>query len=197
MPCYGTLMVGQARAGPLDRQSTTCFGHRLRCRQSAPIQEVVRTLAKLRRTELGHLLFTPLRWRTQKGQPRMQRALRLLEALEPLGILRLAPKRGGERPRQQPLVPAPLPALAEPFRALLPLQLCCLTDAQEVALGNAFLERYHPLGYRRPSGPPGRCFLRDRQGRIALPGGWHREEPPSDHPSVLTAPPPTLNPGFP
>ncbi len=118
-------------------------------------------MAKLRRTELGHILFTPLRWRTQKGQPRRQRALRLLEALEPLGILRLAPKRGAERPRQQPLVPAP----AEPFRALLPLPLCCLTDAQEVALENAFVERYHPLGYRRPSGPPRRCFLRDRQGR--------------------------------
>ncbi len=55
---------------------------------------------------------------------------------------------------------------------------------------------------------------------IAIPGGWHREEPPvvptatllsapvqparnqgeeppGDYPSVLTAPPPTLNPGFP
>ncbi len=67
-------------------QSATCFGRRLRRRQIAPIQVVVRTLAKLRRTELGHLL-----WQTPKGQPRMQRALRLLEALEPLGILRLAP----------------------------------------------------------------------------------------------------------
>ncbi len=34
-------------------KSTTFFGHRLRRRQIAPIQEVVPTLAKLRRTELG------------------------------------------------------------------------------------------------------------------------------------------------
>ncbi len=99
----------------------------------------------------------------------MQVSLRLLEAVEPLGILRRAPKRGGERHCEQPLVPGPHPApqsaLTEPFRSLLPLQLFCVAAAQEVALWNEFVERDHPLGYRRPCGPHLRCLPRDRQGR--------------------------------
>ncbi len=150
-------------------ESTTFLGQRLRRQQIADIQKVVRTFPKLSRTELGHTLCTHLRWQTPKGRNRIQQALRLLEALEEHGILSLPPKRGVERPLQQRLVPGPRSdpqsAIAEPLRSLLPLQLTYITDAEEVALWNEFVERYHPLGYRRPCGPHLRYFLRDRQGR--------------------------------
>ncbi len=83
-------------------QSTTFFGHRLRCRQIADIHGVVRMFSQLNYTELGHTICTQPRWQTPKGRNRILRALPILDALEPLGILRLPPQRGGERPRQQP-----------------------------------------------------------------------------------------------
>ncbi len=87
-------------------QSTTFFGQRLSRRQIAENQEVVQVSPQLSYTDLGRTLCASLRWQSPKGRNRIQRAPRRLESLEPIGILRLHPKRSRERPRQQSLMPA-------------------------------------------------------------------------------------------
>ncbi len=57
------------------------------------------TFPALRRTELRHTIREQLRWQTPGGNSRVQLALRLLAALEGLGIVQLpplceGPKRG-------------------------------------------------------------------------------------------------------
>ncbi len=168
MPCYGTLMVGQVRAGPLDRQ--TPVHHMLR----PPLEASVDRPYPRGGADVGQAPSLRTGPPPLHSAPLADPARPASHATDPApaegpGTSRhpapLAPKRGGERPRQQPLLSALHPALAEPLRCLLPLRLSCVTDAQEVALGNKFVARYHPVGYRRPGGPPRRCFLRDRQGR--------------------------------
>ena len=143
--------------------STTFCGQRLRRSQIADIQEIVTSLPLLSRTELGHTVCEHLRWQTPRGSNRIQLALRLLEALERLSILALPARQGplslGERSAPQAPLDGPLPQLE-------PLRLRLVNGRAEAALGNEFLARYHPLGYRQPIGCHLRYFLADRQGRL-------------------------------
>ncbi len=140
MPCYGTLMVGQVPAGPLDRQ--TPVHHLLR----PPLE------ASADRPHPGggaHVGQAP----SHRTGPPPLHSPPLADPERPAShATGPAPPRGSGTTRH----PAPGPQAgrratppaaprarspAEPFRALLPLQWCCLTDAQEVALGNEFVER--------------------------------------------------------
>ena len=103
------------------------------------------------------------RWQTPRGSNRIQLALRLLEELERLSLLALPARQGplslGERSAPQAPLDGPLPQLE-------PLRLRLVSGRDEAALGNEFLARYHPLGYRQPIGSHLRYFLADRQGRL-------------------------------
>ena len=150
--------------------STTFCGHRLRRRQIADIQEIVTSLPRLSRTELGHTVCEYLRWQTPRGSNRIQRAMRLLEELERLSILALPARQGPGRGRQGPLSPgersAPQAPLDGPLAQLEPVRLRLVNGRDEAALWNEFLARYHPLGYRQPIGSHLRYFLEDRDGRL-------------------------------
>ena len=111
----------------LQLQSTTFGGERLTRRQTADIQETVSALPLLSRTELGHTVCVHLGWQTPNGHNRIQSAMRLLEALEQLGILRLPARRPTLRGRQRPVVPGarsdPQPEIGGPLAACRPLRL--------------------------------------------------------------------------
>ena len=96
--------------------------------------------------------------------------MRLLEELERLSILALPARQGPGRGRQGPLSlgdrSAPQAPLDGPLPQLEPLRLRLVSGRDEAALGNEFLARYHPLGYRQPIGSHLRYFLADRQGRL-------------------------------
>ncbi len=151
-------------------KSTTFFGKRLTRRQIAEIQETVGRFPKLSRHELGQTICVHLGWQTPKGSNRIQLTLRVLEELEQLGILTLpalnpALGRGRQRPVEATERTAPQPALEERLAELAPLALQVAAEPEQVAEWNEWVERYHPLGYRRPLGPHLRYFLLDRQGR--------------------------------
>ena len=150
--------------------TTTFYGQRLRRSQIADIQEIVTSLPRLSRTELGHTVCEQLGWRTPRGRNRIQLAMRLLEALERHAILTLPPRQGPGRGRQEPLSlgdrSAPQAPVQDPLRRLEPLRLRLVNDRREAGLWNEFLARYHPLGYRQPIGAHLRYFLADRQGRL-------------------------------
>ena len=160
---------------PLDPRierlkSTTFYGKRLTRRQIAEVQETVGCLPQLSRHELAHTLCEHLRWQTPRGSNRIQLALRLLEELERLGILALPTKRHAGRGPNKPVPTGvrsdPGPVIDGPLAELRPLRLEPVTGAEEVAEWNEWVQRHHPLGYRRPVGVHLRYFLRDRQGRL-------------------------------
>ena len=150
--------------------STSFGGQRLRRQQLADIQEIVTSLPRLSRTELGHTVCEYLGWQTPRGSNRIQLAMRLLEELERLSILALPARQRPGRGRQAPLQlrphSAPQAQLEGPLPQFEPLRLRLVSDRTEAGLWNEFLERYHPLGCRQPIGCPPRYFLEDRQQRL-------------------------------
>ena len=122
--------------------TTTFFGRRLRRRQIADIQEIVASLPRLSRTELGHTVCEYLCWQTPRGSNRIQLAMRLLEAFERLSILTLPARQGPGRGPQKPLVPgarsAPRAPVDGPLPRLAPLRLRLVADRAEAGLWNEF-----------------------------------------------------------
>ena len=103
-------------------------------------------------------LCEQLHWKTPQGSSRIQFALSVLEELERLSILTLPPKRTSGRGPQKPIqccsLTDPQPAIEGPLADLTPLKLQLASSAEHVAAWNTWVQRYHPLGYRRPLGPP-------------------------------------------
>ena len=150
-------------------RSTTFGGQRLTRRQIADIQQTVATFPLLSRTELGHTVCVHLRWQTPNGRNRIQQAMGLLEELARLGVLTLPTRQGPGRGRQRPVVPGagsdPQEEIAGPLADLTPLELELAREPEQVAAWNAWVQRYHPLGYRQPIGNHIRYVLRERRGR--------------------------------
>ncbi len=150
--------------------STTFCGERLSRHQIVEIQETVKFFPHLSRTELVSTVCVQMDWHTPGGAPRVGFGLRVLKELQRLGIVQLPAKRGAGRGPQQPLQfddrTAPRPPVREPLAQLAPVRLETVTEPQQAALWNQWLERYHPLGYRQPLGASLRYFVRDRRDRL-------------------------------
>ena len=124
------------------------------------------------RNELAKTICEHLGWNTAKGAYRVGACLGMLETLESHGILRLPPKRE-DSVRDMKAVDAPAwtsasdpqPEIAAPLSELRPLRVEPVTDTEGRQLWNAFVDRHHYLGYRRPFGAHIRCFVTDRDGR--------------------------------
>jgi hypothetical protein len=145
----------------------------------------IRTFAKrfpaLSRTELTCTLCEHLDWLTPAGQPKYEACSKLLARLEqagelPLPSLQQHKSHPGPRscaaqlPSARTDPPAPL---ARPLSHLDPVRLRWVSDPAEERLWNAYVERYHPLGYKKPFGYWARCFIdagAHRLGCILLSG---------------------------
>ncbi len=53
--------------------------------------------------------------------------------------------------------------MARPLSQLDPVRLRLASDPQEQRLWNEYVERYHPLGYKKPFGYRARYFVPDRK----------------------------------
>ena len=151
-------------------KSTTFCGQRYTRKQIASILDVVETFPLLSRSELALTVCEQLRLQTPSGNNRLRTALNTLAELQDLGLLTLPPprKQGGRGP-QKPIKPssrtAPQPAVEGPLAALGPVRLALAEGRGQVREWNAWVDRYHPLGYRQPIGAHLRYFVLDGQGR--------------------------------
>ncbi len=153
-----------------DLKSTTFSGRRLTRRQIADIQKTVVLFPNHSRNELAKTLCEHLNWVSAKGDYRVGACMKLLETLERHGILTLPPKREAQ---VRDMTPGPVwtsasdrrPALCADLSDLRPLRLEPVTDTDGRQLWNAFVDRHHYLGYRRPFGAHIRYFVADREGR--------------------------------
>jgi len=149
-----------------DLESTTFYGKRFTRKQLALLQETVGLFPHLSRRELGHTICEQLHWVTPKGVHKIQSCLKALEQMEERGFLRLPAKQPARIAHVKPKAIAWTEKTAERPRcegdvgAVLPLRLQQVTEADEVALWNEYVDRYHYLGYRRPIGSTLRYFIR-------------------------------------
>ena len=156
----------------IDLKSTTFSGRRVNRQQIADIQETVGLFPNDSRNELAKTICEHLGWKTAKGAYKVGACLGMLETLESHGILKLPPKRE-DSVRDMKAVDAPAwtsasdpqPEIAAPLADLRPLRVEPVTDTEGRQLWNAFVDRHHYLGYKRPFGAHVRYFVTDGEGR--------------------------------
>lgn len=149
-----------------ELESTTFYGKRFTRKQLALIQETVDLFPQLSVRELGHTICEQLHWVNPKGTHKIQSCLKALEQMQARGLFRLPAKQSGQQLQvQSPAVAwtqrtAPGPRCEGEVSLVLPLGLERVTDPDQSALWNEYIDRYHYLGYRRPIGLTLRYFLR-------------------------------------
>jgi len=128
------------------------------------IQDVVKRFPGLSRQELALTICEHLSWHSPSGAPKVKNCLMLLERLAYQGSVVLPDKSA--RGRRNPDKPPPLTyrtaerrLLKGSLKELSPIELQLVTDKVQIQLWNEYMERYHPLRYKRPFGNWLRYFL--------------------------------------
>ena len=121
------------------------------------IQQVVGRFRQLSRQELARTLCEHLQWYSPSGALKVKNCLKLLERLADADMIVLPKKLPGGRltPDKPPALTdrtAARPLIKGPLKAYQPIELIAVTAKAQQALWNEYVERYHPLGYRRPFG---------------------------------------------
>ena len=130
----------------------------------------IRTFAQqfpgLSRKELTNTLCEHLNWMTAAGQPKFTACTKLLLRLEATGEIVLPPIRKYNRPtpkKNQPICLSTRTDPQEPLKRSLselePVRLKLVSDQRAERLWNEYVERHHPLGYKKPFGYWMRYFI--------------------------------------
>ena len=133
----------------------------------ADMRAVAKRFPGLSRTELTYTLCEHLDWLTPAGQPKLTACAKLLARLEAAGELSLPSLRKQHNQPGPRRVAAWRPSArtdpAAPFERCLseidPVRLRLASGAQDESLWNDSVERYHPLGYKKPFGYRARYFI--------------------------------------
>jgi len=128
------------------------------------IQKVVKLFPKLTRHELAQTLCEHLSWYSPSGARKVGGCLRLLERLNDESLLILPAKAPDGRltadkpsPFTQRTIEKQL--IKGSLKAFPPIELQVVHDKKDIQLWNEYVERYHPLRYKRPFGNWLRYFL--------------------------------------
>jgi hypothetical protein len=149
--------------------------------ETAYIRTFVKRFPALSRTELTCTLCEHLDWLTPAGRPKFEACSKLLARMEEAGELRLPSlQKDKSHPGPRPSAPRrastrtdPPAPLERPLSELEPVRLRLASDPEDESLWNAYVERYHPLGYKKPFGYWARYFIDSgahRLGCILLSG---------------------------
>jgi len=136
-------------------------------------QEVVRLCSGLSRHQLALTLCEHWSWFGPTGQPQLRACGKVLESLEKAGFLKLPAKQArgsGRRRSAKPDLavpePSPGPRVEATLDAIGPVVLERVVGREATALWNAFVQRYHPLGYKRPFGCSLRYYVTSPRGQL-------------------------------
>lgn len=127
-------------------------------------QEVAHLCCGLSCRELALTLCEHWGWVGATGKPQVSACCKLLDRLERQGLLTLPARRGpGSRPGRGGTTAALVsvetsqgPAVEGDLRSAQPVRLELVEGREATTLWKGLVERYHPLGYKRPFG----CSLR-------------------------------------
>jgi len=140
----------------------------------AYIRTVVKRFPGLSRTELTCTLCEHLDWLTPAGRPKFEACSKLLARMEEAGELRRpALRKDKSHPGPRPCAPRRPSARTDPAAPFVrslsgmdPVQLRLTSDSQDERLWNDYVERYHPLGYKKPFGYWARYFIESGEHRL-------------------------------
>jgi hypothetical protein len=133
----------------------------------AYIRNFAQRFPRLSRKELTYTLCEHLEWLTPAGRPKYTACAKLLARLEEAGELRLpALQKDKSHPGPRPSAPRPAGSRTDPGVSLVrslseldAVRLRLVSDPEEENLWNEHVERYHPLGYKKPFGYWARYFI--------------------------------------
>jgi len=137
------------------------------------VQEVAHLCSGLSRHELALTLCEHWGWVGASGKPLVRACEKLLDRLEREELVELRAKRrlrprtascGTPKLADEETAPGPLVECA--LRAVRPVGLERVEDREATALWNAFVERYHPLGFGRPFSCSLRYYVTSPRGRL-------------------------------
>ena len=136
-------------------------------------QKLIKICSGLSRTELELTLCEHWNWVGPTGKLQQRACKKVLSRLEQQGILELPAKRGsGPGPTRSTKIDvderetAPRVLVESALKALRPVHLERVVGRPETNLCNAFIERYHFLGYKNPFGLTLRYFITSNRGRL-------------------------------
>jgi hypothetical protein len=106
---------------------------------------------------LAHTISENLQWYTASGTNKVDACLKLLERLEAKGVLQLPKKRKASKPIAKSFISLtqetePQPEMDCTVREIAPVELEVVNDKEAAKLWEAYLHRYHYLGYKKPFG---------------------------------------------
>jgi hypothetical protein len=151
------------------------FEHNGRMISEEELDQICETAAlfpNLSLKELGSTISEHLQWYTATGTLKRDACVRLLMKLEATGVLQLS-QRQKRRPRPQRPQVIELTEATEPnapvegtLESVGAVEVEPVTAADGKTLWNEYVQRYHPLGYKRPFGYRLRYFISSDRGRL-------------------------------
>ncbi|MBA7628816.1 ISNCY family transposase ISAcif1 [subsurface metagenome] len=155
-----------------EHPATIQCGRLITERELDQIRETVELFPQLARSELAETICEHLEWFTAGGTGKVDACLKLLQKLEAAGRLKLSEKQkaqGNKMPARRVALTAqtdPRPEIASLLKELGVVELQVVKEKEERALWNEYVERYHPLHYKKPFGYRLRYFIDCKQGSL-------------------------------
>jgi hypothetical protein len=141
------------------------------------IQQTFKRFPALSLSELAGTVCEHLNWLTASGLPKETACKQLFNQMEAQGLIRLPTRRsvGGvsKPPPKKTSRTEPQPLFEVPLKEIAPIEITPVADLADKNLWNEYIERHHPLGYKKPTGFSLRYFIRAREhylGCILLSG---------------------------
>lgn len=146
-------------------------GREFTIREIREIQETVRDFRHLSWSELVFTVCEHLEWVTEAGHYKYNSCRNALDKMEALGLIQLPERRTGRggQGRTLPIAPsaatAPEDEIGCSLQDLAPIEVLPVYERGERRLWDEYVDRYHPLRYKRPFGAHQRYFVVGREGR--------------------------------
>jgi hypothetical protein len=147
---------------------TVLSGRLFTAAEIALVREAVGDCAGLPWSEVVETICEHLAWVTPTGRNKFASCAKALTTLERAGVLTLPVKQVGLGGRQKVVIGVDTDAEAAvtgTVREIAPVAVTPVTATAEMRRWNAYVERYHPLGFRRPFGAHQRYFVVAADGR--------------------------------
>ena len=147
-------------------------GRTISSQEIAQIQETVELFPRLSLKELTATICEHLGWYTAAGNLKEDACAKLLSKLQAAGLLKLPRKQqshGNQRASESMnFTPQtdPQSELSGSLKDLGAIKLQVVNTKQSLKLCNEYLQRYHPLGYKKPFGYPLRYLITSEQHNI-------------------------------
>ncbi len=152
-----------------ESETRLWFGREFTAEELEQVRETIRVCARLSRYELALTLCEHLEWVTPTGRYKEEACLQLLARLEASGTVQVpagrSPRRGREASPTLTVCTEAANAVVGQLSDWAPIAVEPVQGTAAIRLWNEYVQRYHPLGYKRPFGAHQRYFILGRGGQ--------------------------------